>query len=83
MTEMGRELQVSWSQLHSWQDQALEGMLRALEPKRKGTDRPPPLTAKLRKLLAKKGLTEQATAVVTPSLQRRLSEIQDTKKQTS
>jgi len=83
ITEIGKELQVSWSQLRAWQNQALEGMLRALEPKRKGADRPAPLTAKLQRLLAKKGLAEQASEAVTPSLQKRLSEVQDAQKQTS
>lgn len=75
-SEIGKQMGVSWSQLRTWQDQALEGMLRALEPRQKAADRPAALTPKLQKLLASKGLTEAAAQTVTPALQKRLSEIQ-------
>lgn len=82
MAQVGKDLQVSWSQLHVWQDQALSGMLQALEPKTKATDRPSPLSVKLQKLLAKRGLVEQVSGTASASLQKRLAEVQDTQKQT-
>jgi transposase-like protein len=34
MTQICREMSISWSLLDQWQNQAMEGMLTALSPKR-------------------------------------------------
>ena len=54
-TQVCRDMKVSWTVLNSWQDLALEGMLRALEPKKQtGPDKADVLSARLRKRLEKK-----------------------------
>ncbi len=73
-TELCQELGVAWTQLAQWQDKALEGMVKALEVQRKGKERQvaPPLSARLQRLLAKKGLATEREA---PRPLTRLEEI--------
>lgn len=52
MTQVCRELSVSWALVDQWQNQAMEGMLTALSPKRPETTRD--LSPRLRKLIDKK-----------------------------
>ncbi len=80
MSELQNALNISWTQLNSWQDLALDGMLQALTPKTRATDSTPALSGKLQKLLAKRGLTEEPPTDVTPALEKRLSQIQHTGK---
>ena len=74
-TELCRELSVAWAQLALWQDKALEGMVKALEVQRKTKEREvaPPLSIRLQRLLAKKGLATERKA---PEPMRRLEELQ-------
>ena len=51
-TEVCREMKLSWTLLDRWQNQAMEGMLNALEPKKK--EKPAPLNDRLERLLEKK-----------------------------
>ena len=50
--EICKEMNRNWTLLDRWQNQAMEGMLRALEPKRK--EESPSLAGRLEKLLEKK-----------------------------
>ena len=52
MTQVCRELSVSWALVDQWQNQAMEGMLTALSPKRPETTRD--LPPRLQKLIDKK-----------------------------
>ena len=47
-----KDLGINWAVLNQWQQQAMTGMMEALEPKRKGTQDPGPvLGPRLEKLL--------------------------------
>jgi len=81
MSQVCQRLQVAWSQLNSWQNQALDAMLEALGPKKRAEDRSPELNGKLQNLLRKKGLSAEASSLVTPALQKRLSEVQTSQDQ--
>lgn len=50
--EICKQMNLSWTILDRWQNQAMEGMLSALEPKKK--EESPTLNARLEKLLEKK-----------------------------
>lgn len=50
--EICREMNLTWSLLDRWQNQAMEGMLSALEQKKK--EKSPALNDRLEKLLEKK-----------------------------
>lgn len=52
MSQICREMSVSWALLDQWQNQAMEGMLTALSPKQPQTPRL--LSARLQKLIDKK-----------------------------
>jgi transposase-like protein len=52
MSHLCRELSISWSMLDQWQNQAMEGMLTALSPKRPEPQKG--LTPRLQKLIDKK-----------------------------
>ena len=52
MTQVCREMSVSWALLDQWQNQAMEGMLTALSPKRPQTTRE--LPSRLQKLIDRK-----------------------------
>lgn len=51
-TELCKQMNLSWALLDRWQNQAMEGMLSALEPKKK--EDAPLLNIRLEKLLEKK-----------------------------
>ena len=68
-----RELQINWGQLNQWQDQALEGMLRALEGRSRQDERTT-LTNTLQKLFEKKGL--RSKTALDDKLRKRLEQVQ-------
>jgi hypothetical protein len=71
-SEVCRELGVNWAVLHHWEKRALEGMLGALEPRRR-QERGPELSARLRRLIMKKEVKKE---VLQSRLERRLETIQ-------
>jgi transposase-like protein len=76
VSEICRELSITWAHLSQWQDKALEGMVKALETRRKGKEeKPPALTKRLEKLLAKKGL-KKAETELSSNLEKRLTVLQ-------
>ena len=70
-TEICREMNLHWGLLDRWQNQAMEGMLSALEQKKKESS--PVLNGRLRKLLEKK-LSSRNDGVV--KLEERLETLQ-------
>jgi transposase-like protein len=77
VSEICREMGITWSHLSQWQDKALAGMVRALETRRKNTEeKPPPLTERLEKLLAKQG-RKKAAKKLSSDLEKRLQDLQD------
>ena len=70
-TEICREMNLHWGLLDRWQNQALEGMLSALEPKKKESS--PVLNGRLSKLLEKK-LSSRNNGIV--KLEERLETVQ-------
>jgi len=81
MSQACQRLEIAWSQLNNWQNQALDGMLAALGPKKRAEERSPELSGKLQKLLRKRGLDTEAADLVSPALQRRLSAVQKSQAQ--
>jgi transposase-like protein len=56
-SEVCQELGIQWVQLNQWQDQAMEGMLKALEPRtRTEQEKGPALGPKLQQLLERKAV---------------------------
>jgi transposase-like protein len=55
-TELCRDLGVTWNQLNLWQEQAMEGMIQALEPKRSAPCGNTPLNPRLQGLLERKAV---------------------------
>mgnify|MGYP003973903531 CR=1 FL=1 len=74
-SEMARDLQTTWTQLNAWQKQALDGMLQALEDRRRKRPRSAALNGRLQRLLEKRGLAEEASETVAPALRKRLAEV--------
>ena len=72
-TQVCRELSVSWALLDRWQNQAMEGMLKALSPAKK--ERKATLNHRLARLVEKKVSGQDKR------LQERLKRIQDTGKE--
>jgi transposase-like protein len=68
--EVCRELGVAWSVLNQWQEQAMEGMLVALQP-RAGVDKTVALNSRLAVLLERK-----SKGGTMKELERRLSRLQ-------
>ncbi len=73
-TEVCREMQVSWTLVDRWQKQAMEGMVKALEPRVK--EKQPALNDRLEKLLLE-NMSRRSRAVV--KLEERLKNIQQQK----
>lgn len=72
--EICQELGIKWIQLSQWQDQAMEGMLKALEPRtRTEEEMGPALGSKLQQLLERKALARSGKLA---RLQMRLARIQ-------
>jgi transposase-like protein len=69
MTQICREMSISWSLLDQWQNQAMEGMLTALSPKRPDPSRG--LNPRLVQLIDKKLSTSNLV-----KLEKRLQTIQ-------
>lgn len=61
-----RELSITWQQLSAWQDKALTAMVAALEPPVSDQPKPPALSERLRKLLAKRAGKLPAKGPATP-----------------
>jgi len=53
-TDLARELGLTWTVLSQWQEQAMAGMLGALQPRRRTEARSCPLNARLEQLLDRK-----------------------------
>lgn len=70
-TEICQEMNMHWGLLDRWQNQAMEGMLSALEQKKK--EDTPALNSRLEKLLAKK-LSSRVNGLV--KLEERLESVQ-------
>ena len=75
-SEVCRELSISYTLLDGWQNQAMEGMLSALEPKRKNKERPA-LNQRLEKLIERK-ITKRNGAL--EKLEDRLETVQRKRK---
>jgi len=68
--EVCRELQIKWVLLQHWQNRALEGMLQALEPRRR-LEKSPELSPRLAALLEKRLYrSQQAGSKLEARLQR-------------
>lgn len=75
VSEICKELGVSWTHLSNWQDKALAGMVKALETRRRDREQKlPALSERLQKLLAKKGLSKEDKPLKA-DLQKRLSSL--------
>jgi hypothetical protein len=72
--EVCQEMGIKWIQLSQWQDQAMEGMLKALEPRtRTEEEKGPALGPKLQQLLERKALARTGKLA---RLELRLARIQ-------
>ena len=74
-SEICREMEIPWQQLNNWQDVAMKGMLKALDPKRSPDgQRLAPVSPRVEKLLEKAdtALTRRSRA------EARLASIQKT-----
>ena len=70
-TEVCRDMGVSWALVNQWQNQAMEGMIAGLEPKKKQHE--VELNARLTKLIEKSIINRNGTLA---GLQQRLAAIQ-------
>lgn len=71
VTELCRELDVKWNVLNQWQEQAMDGMLHALEPKRAVPCGQIPLATRLQSLLERKTARPAAPETAAPSKENR------------
>ena len=73
-SEVCKELGTTWNMLNLWQEQAMEGMMQALEPKRSAPCGNTPLNPRLQGLLerkaARKAMEGQDSPLPTPRLGR-------------
>lgn len=76
--EICRELSVPWMVIAQWQKRAIEGMLRALEP-RVSLEKGPALSPRLQAMLEKKRLSI-LTTTAQGRLEKRLSRAQEAAK---
>jgi transposase-like protein len=53
-SELCKEMNTTWNVLNLWQEQAMEGMMQALEPRRKAERASSPLSPRLQGLLERK-----------------------------
>lgn len=74
-SEVCHSLNVKWTQLRNWEDRALQGMLKALQP-RVRKDRAPALSARLEKLLGKE---EEKGEGLQKRLHARLTTLQESR----
>jgi len=74
-SEVCRSLNVKWAQLRNWEDRALQGMLKALQPRMR-KDRAPALSERLQKLLGKE---EEKGEGLQKRLHARLTTLQESK----
>ena len=73
--DLGREMDLSYTMLQNWQNQALEAMLKTFEPRVSEDEKRPKLHPKLAKLLAKKK-EKKSPALLQSKLKDRLEELQ-------
>jgi transposase-like protein len=66
-TELSQQLGVTWNQLNQWQDQAMAGMLQALEPHRGAPCGNLPLSSRLQGLLSRKSARAAVEEDLPPS----------------
>jgi hypothetical protein len=74
-SQICQSLDIKWAVLQNWEQRALEGMMRALQPRRKQAPGPM-LSERLVKLLKK---SEAKEGVLEDRLERRLTKIQESK----
>lgn len=73
-SEVCKELGIQWGQLNQWQDQAMEGMLKALEPRtREEEEKGPILGPRLQQLLERKAISRSGKMI---RFQERLARLQ-------
>ena len=66
-SEVCKELGTTWNMLNLWQEQAMEGMVQALEPKRSAPCGNTPLNPRLQGLLERKAARKALEAMEPPS----------------
>ena len=66
-TELCQQLGVTWNQLNLWQDQAMAGMLQALEPRHGVPCGNLPLSGRLQSLLERKSARQAMAEELPPS----------------
>lgn len=66
-SELCKELGTTWNMLSLWQEQAMEGMVQALEPKRSAPCGNTPLNPRLQGLLERKAARKALEALEPPS----------------
>ena len=78
-SQLARELGLTWTVLSQWQEQAMAGMLGALEPRQRTEPKPCPLNARLEQLLDRKAIRPAPETPALPAgLQKRLAEHRET-----
>jgi len=74
-SELAREMGLTWTVISQWQEQAMTGMLSALEPRRRTEARPSPLNLRLQQLLERTSTRPAAEKPALPAaVQKRLVE---------
>lgn len=78
-TQLARELGLTWTVLSQWQEQAMAGMLGAMEPRQRTEPKPCPLNARLQQLLDRKSPRPGPEIPARPAgLAKRPAELQET-----
>jgi transposase-like protein len=65
-SELCKEMGTTWNMLNLWQEQAMEGMMQSLEPKRKAARGSSPLNPRLQGLLDRKAVTRSSSGQESP-----------------
>jgi transposase-like protein len=78
--DVARELGVTWTVLSGWQEQAMTGMISALEPKRTHVPTASPLSTRLQQLLDRKAGRPAAEKALRPAPVKRLAETEPQKR---
>ena len=74
-SQLVREMGLTWTVLSQWQEQAMAGMLSALEPRQQTEPKPCPLNTRLQQLLDRKAIRPAPETPALPAgLQKRLTE---------
>ena len=78
-SDLARELGLTWTVLSQWQEQAMAGMLSALQPRRRTEAKACPLNARLEQLLDRKAvMTGTATPARPVEIPKRPAEPRET-----